>query len=45
MPSFSEADNRPVAIAVLPALERFEQLRATYRAFLEEQRHPAEGGH
>jgi acyl-CoA dehydrogenase len=31
-----------VAIAELPALEQFEDLRATYRAFLEEHVYPAE---
>ena len=32
-----------MAIAELPALEQFEELRATYRAFLEEHVYPAEG--
>jgi acyl-CoA dehydrogenase len=31
-----------VAIAELPALEQFDELRATYRAFLEEHVYPAE---
>ena len=31
-----------MAIAELPALEQFEELRATYRAFLEEHVYPAE---
>ena len=31
-----------MAIAELPTLERFDDLRATYRAFLEEHVYPAE---
>ena len=31
-----------MAIAELPALEQFDELRATYRAFLEEHVYPAE---